>query len=76
MAQYTRSKVFHPVFGYPEPILENQLPTKLDLYNHYSLDCMTTSKNIVKQKRNEAQYEREEKEIKNWLIFAMSVIQI
>ena len=35
MAEYTRSKVFHPVFGYPGPIPENQLPTKLDLYNHY-----------------------------------------
>ena len=27
MAEYTRSKVFHPVFGYPGPIPENQLPT-------------------------------------------------
>ena len=32
MAEYTRSKIFHPVFDYPGPIPENQL-TKLDLYN-------------------------------------------
>ena len=37
MAEYTRSKIFHPVFGYPGPIPENQLPTKLDLYNHYRM---------------------------------------
>ena len=29
MAEYTRSKVFHHVFGYPGPIPENQLPKKL-----------------------------------------------
>ena len=28
MAEYMRSKVFHPVFGYPGPIPENQLPNK------------------------------------------------
>ena len=37
MAEYTRSKIFHPVFGYQGPIPENQLPTKLDLYNHYRM---------------------------------------
>ena len=36
MAEYTRSKVFHPVFGYPGSIPENQLPTKLYLYIHYT----------------------------------------
>ena len=37
MAEYTRSKIFHLVFGFPGPIPENQLPTKLDLYNHYRM---------------------------------------
>ena len=37
MAVCTRSKVFHPVFGYPGRIPENQLTTKLDLYNHYRM---------------------------------------
>ena len=37
MAEYTRGKIFHPVFGYLGPIPENQLPTKLDLYNHYRM---------------------------------------
>ena len=37
MAEYTCSKIFHPVFGYPGPIPETQLPTKLDLYNHYRM---------------------------------------
>ena len=37
MTEYTWSKVFHLVFGYPGLIPENQLPTKLDRYNHYRM---------------------------------------
>ena len=52
MAEYTRSKIFHPVFGYPGPIPENQLPTKLDLYNHYLLrneNSKSTRDDIAKE---------------------------
>ncbi|KAI6661428.1 hypothetical protein LOD99_13300 [Oopsacas minuta] len=53
MAENTRSKVFHPIFGYPGPIPENQLPTKLDLYNHYRMlrneDSKSTRDDIAKE---------------------------
>ena len=37
MAEYTRSKIFHHVFGYHGPIPENPFPTKLDLCDHYRM---------------------------------------
>ena len=37
MAQYTRSKVFQLFLVYLDPFQKNQLPTKLDLYNHYRM---------------------------------------
>ena len=37
MVEYTRSNIFHSVIGYPGPIPENQLPSELDLYNHYRM---------------------------------------
>ena len=33
----TRSESHHPIFGYPRPIPDNQLPTKIALYNHYRM---------------------------------------
>ncbi len=53
MAEYTRSKIFHPVFGYPGPIPENQLQTKLDLYNHYRMlrneNAQSTREDVAKE---------------------------
>ena len=47
----TRSESHHPIFGYPVPIPDNQLPTKLALYNHYRMirtDCKNVGKSNVR----------------------------
>ena len=52
MAEYsTRSQTCHPIFGHPGFRPENQLPTKLAVYNHYikiRIDCQNVGKSNVK----------------------------
>ena len=50
----TCSESHHPIFGYTGPISDNQLPTKLALYNHYRMirtDCKNVEKSNVMASR-------------------------